>query len=358
MYSGGVNASPGTTTAQLVYGEEELLREHVYAAPHVVAGYRLHGGFGADGRYLSPRSALRPAAVRAWQRALAARGWKLIPADPSLLVAGSYPTFEQMKLLLESGLAQNLWNSLTITGIIEARGRLLCEVPVPDFQRIAEEDVGPMALGHLHKGLLRAHGLDEGGDPVRQLGGHDAMWFAIRDLVLGKDRYPIPEVPARIGRPDADERLAPELPADCERMILLLMNVLMIEVRAETTFSLTEQLLSDPELFADNRAGADAAIEMVKRIRQDEEIHVEYLRTVLSELGSLTFRTRPGDLRTGQEIIDPIWKVLVHWHTIENPKLARAQQREIVRARILAHAEGERILAAHLALEPPDPWDA
>ena len=55
---------------QLVYPETEILREHDYASPHVAAGYRLHGGFDAEGGYLSPRSAVRPDAVRAWQERL------------------------------------------------------------------------------------------------------------------------------------------------------------------------------------------------------------------------------------------------------------------------------------------------
>lgn len=44
----------------LVYREDEILREHDYATPHVAAGYRLHGGFDHHGRDLSPRSAVRP----------------------------------------------------------------------------------------------------------------------------------------------------------------------------------------------------------------------------------------------------------------------------------------------------------
>ena len=45
------------------------------------------------------------------------------------------------------------------------------------------------ACGHLNLGLLYAHGMDEGGDPEHpEAGGaHDAMWFAARDLVFGKD---------------------------------------------------------------------------------------------------------------------------------------------------------------------------
>jgi hypothetical protein len=340
---------------RLVYSEEELLREHDYAAPHVAAGCRLHGGFDADGRYLSPRSLVRAPAVRAWQERLREEGHPLLAADPSLLRAGPYPSDAQVRCLLHHGIDQGLWNTLTITGIIEARGRMLAAYEAPDFQPLVVEDLSTRALGHLNKGLLRAHGLDEGGEPERGIGGHDAMWFAIRDLVLGRDRHPIPEVPPRIAREDEAERLAPRLPRAHEQLITLLMNVLMIEVRAETTFALTERLLRDPELFPARRAGAEQAVVLVGRIRQDEAIHVEYLRTVLSELRALTFRTAGGDLG-GAELIDPVWRVLVHWHAVANPRRARAEMRGVVRRRILAHPEGEAILREFEALEPPDPW--
>jgi hypothetical protein len=217
------------------------------------------------------------------------------------------------------------------------------------------EDLSDRALGHLNKGLLRAHGADEGGEPERGIGGHDAMWFAIRDLVLGPDRHPTPDVPPRIAREDEDERLAPQLPLAHEQMITLLVNVLMIEVRAETVFATTERLLRDPSLFPARRAGAEEAVVLVNRIRQDEAIHVEYLRTVLSELRALTFRSAHGDF-SGASVIDPVWRVLVHWHAVENPRRARTEQQALLRRRILAHPGGESILREFEALEPPDPW--
>jgi hypothetical protein len=340
---------------RLVYSEDELVAEHEYVVPHVAAGFRLHGGLDADGRYLSPRTRVRAPAVRAWQERLRDEGHVLLPADPSLLRAGPYPSHEQVRCLLRHGIDQGLWNTLTITGIIEARGRILAAYRAPDFQPLVEEDLSTRAIGHLNKGLLLAHGLDEGGEPERGIGGHDAMWFAIRDLVLGKDRHPIPEVPPRIAREDEAERLAPRLPLAHEQLITLLMNVLMIEVRAETVFAATERLLRDPSLFPARRAEAEEAVVLVNRIRQDEEIHVEYLRTVLSELRAVGFHTG-GARFPGAEVIDPMWRVFVHWHAVENPRRARAEQQALVRRRILAHPEGESILREFEALEPPDPW--
>jgi hypothetical protein len=340
-----------------VYAEEEILREPAYARPHEEAGRRLHGGFDAGGDYVSPRSAVRPEAVRAWTAALEARGLPLLTADRSLLSAESYPSYEQMKLLLRNGLGQTLWNNLTITGQVEGRGRFLIDFAPPEFGDVVEEDVAELGVGHLSRGLLRAHGLDEGGDPAAGIGGHDAMWFAVRDLLFGPDAYPIPDAPPRIGRPESG-RLAPALPRAHEGFLLLLMNVLMVEVRAEKLFEFNERLLRDPELFADRRPEAERALALVQRIRVDEEIHVAYLRLVLSELRGLTFRdARHPDTRVpGHEIVDPIWHELVHWHAVELPRSNRAQSREILRERILAHPDpetAEAVWAEFEALTPP-----
>jgi hypothetical protein len=339
---------------KLAYRPEELLREHAYARPHEEAGRRLHGGFDADGAYVSPRTAVRWDAVRAWTAALEARGGELLVADRSLLLEGSYPTYEQTKLLLAHGLGRVLWNTLTITGRVEGRGRFLVDFVPPDFAEVVVEDVSEMAVGHLDRGLLRAHGLDEGGDARARIGGHDAMWFAVRDLLFGPDAYPLPEAPARIGRPESG-RLAPALPEAHEGLLLLLMNVLMVEIRAEKLFEFVERLLRDPEVFADARDRAERALALVERIRADEEIHVAYLRLVLSELRHLTFRSVEGGAVAGREIVDPIWKELARWHGHALPRESRAQAYENVRRHVREHPDpdvAEAVLAELDALEP------
>ena len=109
---------------QLVYTKEELCRDHDYASPQVVAGHRLHGGFDADGNYVPPRTLVREPAIEAWAEALRERGGELLDADASLLDGVRYPSEGQGKLLLLEGLGQTFWNNLTITGIIEGRGRM------------------------------------------------------------------------------------------------------------------------------------------------------------------------------------------------------------------------------------------
>jgi len=342
------------TAAPLRYAREELLRSHSYAHPHRVAGRRLHGGFDAEGRYLPPRTLVRAPALAAWTRALRAQGGDLLAADASLLAGVRSPNVAQQKLLLQSGLGQTFWNQLTITGKIEARGRLLGEIAFPDFQELVVEDISERAIGHLNRGLLEAHGLDEGGEPDgsgdgEPIGGHDVMWFALRDLAFGSVDYPDAEVPERITFEEPARRFA-EIPAAFERTLEFLVNLLLIEFRAEIGFSHAEQLLRDPELFCARRAEASLASELVGRIRRDEELHVASLRLYLGELRALRFRTRDGGSLPGAAVIDPLWMRLVHWATVEQPPRVAAQQREILRERVHRHGDGERLWSAFEAL--------
>ena len=336
--------------SQLVYSKADLLAEHEYARPQVEAGYRLHGGFDAAGRYISPRTLWRWPAVKAWQAALQEKGWPLIDASSWLLQRGSYPGFEQQKFLLGLGLGRTLWNSLTITGIVEARGQFLAAYDPPSFALIVEDDIAGTAVGHLDKGLFEAHGFDEGGAPERGEGGHDTMWFAVRDLLFGKDAYPLPKPPESLARPELG-RLMPQIPGPHEQLVLMLMNVLMIEIRAERFFSFCTRVMRAPELFNDRRAEAERAATLVERIRQDEAIHVAYLQTAVSELRSFTFRSPEGARVPGKAFLDPIWDGMVHWHAVTTVDHARAQVRAAIADQLLALSDGAKQLAAFDALE-------
>ncbi len=340
---------------QLVYSRENLLRSHEYARPHVVAGQRLHGGFDAQGNYVPPRGLVREPAIRAWTEALRARGGDLLAADASLLDGLRYPSEAQLKLLVLEGLGQTFWNTLTITGMIEGRGRILADMTFPDFQDVVHEDISEMGIGHLNGGLLYAHGIDEGGQPDLGIGGHDVMWFALRDLAFGEVDYPQPAMPERIGRADDPAGEFRDIPRAYEQTISFLLNLLLIEFRAERGFQLTEAVLRDPDLFRDRRAEANEAAEIVGRIRRDEEIHVTSLRLYLGELRHVHLKTRDGGRLPGHEVIDPFWKRIVDWATVEQPKLAADQQRELLTGRILAHPDGpetaQRILERFNALE-------
>jgi hypothetical protein len=336
--------------ARTVYSREEIMAEHAYAKPQVEAGYLLHGGFDAAGKYISPRTLLRWPAVEAWQAQLKGRGFPLIDASTRLLKRGAYPGIEQQMLLLNNGFGETLWNSLTITGVIEARGKLLAEAVAPEFQAIIEEDLSGTCLGHLNKGLLVAHGLDEGGNKAGGQGGHDDMWFAVRDALFGKDAYPIPEIPASIGRPEIG-RLMPQVDKVYEEWILLLMNVLMIEVRAEAFFSFCTNLMRSSDVFRDRRPAAMHAAELVERIRTDEAIHVAYLQTVVSELRSFTIKCLDGSRIKGAQMIDPIWEGMIHWHAVTQADFSREQGREAIVARLGKRTDGLSLIAKFDALE-------
>lgn len=340
--------------ARLRYSRDEIMSSHDYVRPHEEAGYRLHGGFTADGVYVSPRTKLRWPAVRAWGEALKARGWPLIDATGDLLKRQGYPTLAQQKLLLKEGFGQTLWNSLTVTGVIEARGQALCDVTAPDMQRLIVEPLDDTATGHMNQGLLYAHGADEGGDPANPgERAHDAMWFAARDLVFGKDAYPLPETPASIARP-VEDREMPQLPEGYEQLIKFLMNVLMIEIRAESFFSLCCQVFRDPELFTDRRDQAELAATMVERIRTDEAVHVGYLQVLISEMRSYQWRTVDGRTVPGAEIIDPVWAKMVDWHGKVERDLAAARTRAAIAAQLTAE-RGEA--GARALLEKLDALD-
>jgi hypothetical protein len=207
--------------------------------------------------------------MTAWTAALRERGGELFDADASLLTGARMPNVAQQTLLLENGIGRPFWNSLTITGKIEARGRVLAEMTFPDLQNVIVEDISDMALGHLNKGLLVMHGIDEGGEPDKGIGGHDVMWFVARDLAFGENAFEDVEPPETISRPEAGQRLMPELPPEYEGMLSFLMNLLLIEFRAEIGFAATQDALRNPKLFTDRRAEAEEAADIVGRIRED-----------------------------------------------------------------------------------------
>jgi len=55
----------------------------------------------------------------------------------------------------------------------------------------------------------------------------------------------------------------------------------------------------------------------------------------------------------GADILDPAWQTVVHWHGVENPQLARAQQVPLMRRYILDRADGEALLARFETLTEP-----
>ncbi|MDE0177942.1 MAG: hypothetical protein OXP36_05035 [Gammaproteobacteria bacterium] len=345
------------TGRQLRFSESELLSDHDFAAPHEIGDQRLHGGFDADGAYIPPRSKGRREAIDNWTAELRERGGDLLEADSSLLTGPRVPNYAQQCLLIENGVTRPFWNGLTITGKIEGRGRMIAQMPLPDLQSLIVEDISGMALGHLGKGLLTAHGIDEGGEPDKGIGGHDVMWFVARDLAFGPNAHPDVEPPGAIARPEADGktpgRRMPQIELPYEMLLAFLMNLLLIEFRAEIGFASTQAILRTPTLFTDRRAEAEEAAMIVERIRTDEEIHVESLRLYLGELRKVTLNTVDGGTIRGEELIDPFWTGLVRWATVDQPRLAAENTYQALRKQILEAEHGMRILREFNALADP-----
>ncbi len=310
----------------LKFDSAELNDDHEYASLHVVGGQRLHGGFDDQGQYVPPRSKTRAVAIQAWTEALKQRGGDLFEADSSLLTGPRMPNPQQQALLLRNGVTQPFWNSLTVTGKLEARGRILAEMEFPNLQDVIVEDISEMAIGHLNNGMLFAHGIDEGGQPDLGIGGHDVMWFAARDLVMDPGTHADVEPPENIGRPEGNKQWMPELPPAYESMVSFLMNLLMIEFRAEIFFATAQQILRDDNLFTDRREAAMEAAEIIERIRTDEQIHVESLRLYLGELCELTLKTVGGGTIPAREVVERFWRGLVVWAVQEQPLLAAKDQ--------------------------------
>ena len=326
----------------MIYTLEEIMSEHDYSSANKMAGYLLHGGLDQEGKYISPRTKVRWEAINQWNQNLTEQGHPLLDCSVEILKYGNYPNFNQAKYLLSLDEGTFLWNSLTITGEIEARGRALAEITAPDFQKIIKEDISDSATGHMNKGLFVAHGYDEGGDPASNQGAHDQMWFAARDLLFGKDAYPMPEVPENIGRPVEEEDKWP-IPVEYAGIVDFLMNVLMIEVRAECFFQYSMNLAACEDLFKDRREDALLAAEMVRRIRQDEAVHVAYLNLIISEFRTFTFKTEIGET-LGSDFIDPHWDKMVKWHGEDIHHDFKDQRIEIVERTLKNNNEAHALI--------------
>ena len=333
----------------LSFSTAEILADHPFARPNRFGARRLHGGYDAAGAYVSPRTLNRWPAIQGWRERLIAGGGELIDASTRILHAPHYPNLAQMKLLLGAGVTLSLWNSLTTTGIIEGRGRMLATITAPDFQPLVEEDLSETATGHLNRGLFAAHGLDEGGDGKSDVGAHDQMWYLARDLVLGENAHPIPEIPERAGRPGAEGRETPQIPTAHEMLIKQLMNVLMIEIRAERAFAFNVALMRDPEAFPARRDDAARAAVIIDQIRQDEASHVAYLQLFVSELRAFHFKT-PAGVVEGKTFIDPVWARIVAWNADDVPRIQREATRALVESCLKALPDRPALLARYDAL--------
>jgi hypothetical protein len=339
---------------RLVYSREELLASHACDEPLVANGVRCHGGFDGAGRYVSPRTLHRAPAIRAWQARLVREGHALVEI-PRALMPPQYPNVEQAALLLRHGVRDPVVRALTIISIVEGFGAIIRDVRVPDLAALVVEPLEGTALAHLGEGLYEAHARDESG--YRDEGGHKQMWEAARDLALERPRIPgdvLLRMMGRGGRRQRAERPEPRIDATLERMLQMMAQVLVVEVFAEGTFDWGERLLSDPEVSA----APEAAGAMVRHIRSDENPHVEYLRTALSEVRARTLRTVDGGTLPGREVVDAMLHRILHTITRNRPREQREDLRENLAAAMQAARAPQGLLAEFDAFEtrwtPPE----
>jgi hypothetical protein len=192
---------------------------------------------------------------------------------------------------------------------------------IPALAKCVEEDLQGTTTAHLGLGLYEAHARDEAGYAGE--GGHQQMWFAARDIafenpvtedetqtmlvrmgVIPPGGTATPDPAAAVRRMAAERRLLPEdIDLDFELLVERMARLLLIEISAFHTFAWAEELLADDELVA----GDGAAARLISYVRADEEPHVEYLKTTLSDLRDRTWIGASGRRYRGEEMVGAIW---------------------------------------------------
>ncbi|HEY3725318.1 MAG TPA: hypothetical protein VGN59_18335 [Acidimicrobiia bacterium] len=302
---------------QTTWTETELLEGDPVAEPLVLAGYRCHGGFDADGTYRSPRTRFRAPAIDDWQRSHAEQfGTELLDV-PLERWPASYPTVSQSRYLLEQGVREPVVMALTRIGTVEGFGAMIRHAAVPDRQQFFADSIAGTAIEHLDRGLFEAHARDEAG--WDEEAGHRHMWFAVRDLAF---EHPVTEdqteemlqrmgigsggpapTPAEARARMLAARQLDDVDPALEAMIRRMIGILLIEISAHHVFAWAEELLADADLVA----GDGDAARLVSYIRQDEAPHVAYLATALTEMRDRTFVGESGRRIPGTEVIGPLW---------------------------------------------------
>jgi hypothetical protein len=333
--------------ARLEYTPLELLEDADYAEPLIANGVRCHGGFLDDGQYRSPRTIHRLPAIEAWQHALRAKGGELIELSHDLLPP-QYPNALQAVLLCKSGARDPIVRALTIVSVVEGFGAIIRDVKVPDLQALLVEPIEGTSLLHLGEGLFEAHARDEAG--WGDQGGHKQMWEAARDLAFENPKIP-PDVLMRImgggRRARKRERRHPRLDEKLENMISMMANVLIVEIFAEEVFDWGKAVLSNPEISA----APDEAAAMVGYIQSDENPHVEYLRTALSEIAARTIRTEDGATLSGRDVVHGTLHAMLSRVLRSRPREQRSQAREGLDAAIAGVADPSALREEFESLE-------
>ncbi|MGQ0825278.1 MAG: hypothetical protein ACT4OX_09675 [Actinomycetota bacterium] len=305
---------------QLKWSADELLATDTIAEPLVAAGVHCHGGFGADGAYISPRTKHRVPAITAWQQSHRDQFGTEILDAPIETWPDVFPNVAQTKFMLRAGIREPTIGALSRIGTVEGFGGLIRAVHPGAMQRFFAESIDLTAIAHLDAGLFEAHARDEAG--WEEEGGHNKMWFAARDIafenpvtedmtkeMLARMRITLADgfMPSAEDLRKAAEavRRFPDLDLQLEMMIRRMVSLLFIEVSAFHTFAWAEEVLADTDLVA----GDGEAAMLVRYVSADETPHVDYLRTALTEMRDRTFIGESGRRMPGTEVIGTLWDI-------------------------------------------------
>ncbi|HVM52849.1 MAG TPA: hypothetical protein VM262_06595 [Acidimicrobiales bacterium] len=345
------------TTMQTEFTEQELLLDAAVDEPLVArlasGTVRCHGGFDADGGYVSPRMRFRGPAIVAWQE----KHREEFGADPMDIPLETwpahYPSVEQARYLIDHGVPEPLMATLTRIGTVEGFGANIRLLKPTNMQRFFDESIKGTAVDHLGGGLFEAHGRDEAG--WEEEAGHRDMWFAARDIAFeGRQaEIDIEAMLARMGFGQQGQQAARVLPDDIdpglEQIVSLMTRVLFIEISAFHTFRWAEAWLSDDDLVAGDGEAAD----LVSYIRADETPHVGYLKTALTEMRDRTWIGESGAKYKGTEMIDLIWDKALSQSLVGNRKQSLTTIKGEVRHWCEQRPNGAAIIEGFDALGDP-----
>ena len=347
----------------LTWTESELLADHDVVEPLVAGGIRCHGGFAADGAYVSPRTKNRVPAIDAWQQSHREQFGTEILEAPIDLWPEVFPSVAQTKYLLREGVTGPMISSLTRIGTVEGFGSMIRSVQVDRLQSHFDESISGTAVEHLQRGLFETHARDEAGWDGQ--GGHKQMWFAARDIAF---ETPVTEdmtetmlvrmgIAAPGGKPPtpAEARAAalalrrfPDLDLSMEMMVRRMVGLFFIEVSAFHTFAWAEAVLADSDLVA----GAGSAADLVRYVRADETPHVDYLRTALTEMRDRTFVGESGRRISGAEVIGTLWNAALEQSLgVNRESFVRTARAEVEHA-LAEHPRRLELLEGFESLDP------
>ena len=292
---------------QMEWTEDELLATDPIVEPLIAGGVRCHGGFDADGRYVSPRTRIRWPAIEAWQRA-PPRAVRHRAARHPARRRGPRPTrtSPRRKFLVGAGRARPDHHDADPH---RHRRGLRRDDPLRDRRRPAAvlrrgRRRVPRST-HLQRGLVRGARARRGRLRGRGRPQADVVRGARRRVRApgdrGRDRRDARAHghlqrrwrarPGRDPAPCAELRVFDDIDLELEMLVQRMVSLLLIEISAFHVVRVGRGACSPTPTSSPATAKRPR---IVSYIRQDESPHVEYLKTALSEMRDRTFVGESG----------------------------------------------------------------